>query len=260
MNTNILFASSVLEDRYMGEPGILLGNMNLEQIYVGYGGYINYKSNILFDKFKRNIFRTNTAHQYEHQGGLLGFYNLHQSSWKEYISFVNEVKDPDALNFAKEFGSDMMESFNFLNPAVPAVMIQGQIKHMIGSALTNGRPAFLQTYFRENSNTIYNISEDIKRISEKIKEEIYNHNSFLHTLQQNMIAHPHAPTWYMAIFGIIFSKCQVIILKTFMFYLGFCMCYSHANRRSQVLIHARGIKVNLGANYKQSKSKKLIIN
>ena len=62
---------------------------------VGYGGYINYKSNILFDKFERNIFRTNTTHQYEHQGGLLGFYNLHESLWKEYISFVNEVKDPD---------------------------------------------------------------------------------------------------------------------------------------------------------------------
>ena len=66
---------------------------------------------------------------------------------------------------------------------------------MIGSALTNGHPAFLQMYFRENSNTIYNVSEDIKRISERIKEEINNHNSFLCTLQQNMMAHPHAPTF-----------------------------------------------------------------
>ena len=64
---------------------------------------------------------------------------------------------------------------------------------MIGNALTNG--AFLQMYFRENSNTIYNVSEDIKRISERIKEEINNHNHFLHTLQQNMMAHPHAPTF-----------------------------------------------------------------
>ena len=61
--------------------------------------------------------------------------------------------------------------------------------------LINGRPAFLQTYFRENSNTIYNVSEDIKKISERIKEEINNHNHFLHTLQQNMMAHPHAPTF-----------------------------------------------------------------
>ena len=28
---------------------ILLGTINLEQIYVGYGGYINYRSNILFN-------------------------------------------------------------------------------------------------------------------------------------------------------------------------------------------------------------------
>ena len=34
---------------------------------------------------------------------------------------------------------------------------------MIGSALTNGHPAFLQMYFQENSNTIYNVSEDLPR-------------------------------------------------------------------------------------------------
>ena len=44
---------------------ILLGTINLEQIYVGYGGYINYRSNILFNKFIRNIFTKNETHQYE---------------------------------------------------------------------------------------------------------------------------------------------------------------------------------------------------
>ena len=41
---------------------ILYGNINLKDIYLGYGGYINYKSNILFEKFMRNIFVQNLTH------------------------------------------------------------------------------------------------------------------------------------------------------------------------------------------------------
>ena len=82
------------------------------------------------------------------------------------------------VNTNISFASSVLEDRYMGQLGVPAVMIQGQIKHMIGSALTNGCPAFLQTYFRENSNTVYNVSEDIKRISEKIKEEINNHIVF----------------------------------------------------------------------------------
>ena len=55
---------------------VLVGKINLKQIYVGYGGYINYKCDILCSKFMRNIFKHNTMHKYERLK-----LNHEQSAW-----------------------------------------------------------------------------------------------------------------------------------------------------------------------------------